>query len=74
MYNPGNNLFAWKEWHKRMLQILWLLLLPFLSLWLMMLFAREKSNLLVSIAISGLLFFISYVHVHVAYLFLQKTF
>jgi len=58
-FNNKNNYFI--EIHKRIAQILWLLLIPFISLFLIMLFAKNKSNLLISIFFSGLLFLSSYI-------------
>jgi lipopolysaccharide export LptBFGC system permease protein LptF len=55
------NLFAFIEYHKRIAQIIWQFLFPFLSLFLIMLFARRKSNLLLSVFISGVLFLTSYI-------------
>ncbi|MFH1461662.1 MAG: LptF/LptG family permease, partial [bacterium] len=56
-----SNLLAFIEYHKRLAQIVWQFLFPFLALFLIMLFAKRKSNLLVSVFISGSLFLISYI-------------
>ena len=62
------------EYHKRLAQILWQFLLPFLSLFLILLFARSKSNLLVSILLSGFLFFVFYFSVNMGFVvFGSKT-
>lgn len=58
--NNGNFL-AKLEFHKRISQLLWQLLLPFLALFLIIIFAKKKSNLLIAIFISGILFLISYI-------------
>ena len=55
----SNNL-ALIEYHKRLAQILWVFFLPFISLWLMFIFARYKSNLLLTVFLSGFLFLIFY--------------
>ncbi|MBD3273307.1 LptF/LptG family permease [Candidatus Dependentiae bacterium] len=55
------NLPAFIEYHKRIAQIIWQFLFPFLSLFLIMLFAKRKSNLLISVFLSGFLFLISYI-------------
>lgn len=49
------------EFHKRLAQLLWQLLLPFLALFLVMLLGQRKSNMLLSIITSGVLFFVQYV-------------
>jgi len=64
---------SWKELHKRLAQILWQLLLPFLVFLSMMLWSRNRSNLLLSVLVSGGLFLGSYVSVNMAYFFLQRS-
>lgn len=64
---------AFKEWHKRIVQILWQFLLPFLSLWAMLVFAQAKSNILLSIILSGFLFLFSYISLNSAYFMLYKS-
>ena len=54
------NLQAYIEYHKRIAQIIWQFLFPILSFFLIMLFARKKSNLLTSVFLSGSLFLLSY--------------
>ncbi len=49
------------EKNKRIAQILWQFLFPFLSLFLIIYFAKSKSNLLIGIFLSGFLFLISYI-------------
>ncbi len=49
------------EIHKRYAQVLWQFLIPFISLFLIMLFAKNKSNLLISLFSSGLIFLLSYI-------------
>ena len=56
-----DNLPAFIEYHKRIAHILWQFLFPFLSLFLIMLFAKRKSNLLISVFLSGSLFLSSYI-------------
>ena len=63
---------AWQEFHKRLGQILWQLLLPFLVFWLMMILGRPKSNVLLSIVVSGGLFLFSYISLNMAYFLLKK--
>lgn len=55
------NVFAFIEYHKRVAQIIWQFVFPFLALFLIMLFAKRKSNLLLSVFISGGLFLVSYI-------------
>lgn len=62
-----------REFHKRFLQLLWQLLLPILIFLGMMIFAKQKSNILLSIVLSGALFLFSYISVNMAYFFLQNT-
>ncbi len=54
-------LSSYIEFHKRLAQLLWQLLLPFLSLFLVMLLGQRKSNMLLGIITSGLLFFVQYI-------------
>ncbi|KKP24743.1 MAG: hypothetical protein SZ59_C0001G0061 [candidate division TM6 bacterium GW2011_GWF2_28_16] len=49
------------EKHKRIAQILWQLFMPFFAIFLIMFFAKNKSNLLISIFLSGFLFLSSYI-------------
>lgn len=60
---------AWKELHKRFIQLLWQLLLPILIFLGMMIFARQKSNILLSVVLSGAFFLFSYISVNMAYFF-----
>ncbi|MFH1644082.1 MAG: LptF/LptG family permease [bacterium] len=55
------------EFHKRIAQTLWQFLLPFLSLFLILLFARNKSNLLISVLLSGFLFLSFYFSVNLGF-------
>ena len=55
------NLPAFIEYHKRIAHIIWQFLFPFLSLFLIMIFAKRKSNLLISVFLSGMLFLSSYI-------------
>ena len=55
------NLPAFIEYHKRIAHIIWQFLFPFLSLFLIMIFAKRKSNLLISVFLSGTLFLSSYI-------------
>ncbi len=52
---------AMVEYHKRWVQILWLLLLPLLSWLLMLVVARRASNILRAVGASGSLFLFSYI-------------
>jgi lipopolysaccharide export LptBFGC system permease protein LptF len=54
------------EFLKRIAQILWMLLFPFLGLALIFRFGGKKSNLLVSVVTSGLIFLFSYISIAVA--------
>lgn len=67
------NLRAFQEFHKRVGQVLWQLLLPFLMLWLMMFFGKKRSNLLLSVIVGGGLFLFSYISLNMAYFFLSKN-
>jgi len=49
------------ELHKRIAQVLWQFLFPFFALFGIFLLGRKKSNLLLGVAFSGLLYFFSYV-------------
>lgn len=64
---------AWKELHKRLVQLLWQFLLPILIFLGMMIFAKQKSNILLSVVLSGAFFLFSYISVNMAYFFLQQT-
>lgn len=63
---------AWQEFHKRIGHLIWQLFLPFMVLWTMMLFAKIKSNLLLSVVVSGGLFLCSYLSLNMAYFFLNR--
>jgi lipopolysaccharide export LptBFGC system permease protein LptF len=54
------------EFFKRIAQILWQLLFPFLALCAMMVFSRKKSNLLIAVAFGGSIFLFSYICLNVA--------
>lgn len=54
------------ELYKRISQILWQLLFPFLALWGIMVFAKRKSNLLLSVFLSGSIFLFSYISLNFA--------
>lgn len=54
------------EFLKRVSQILWLFFFPILGIFFIFRFGRKKSNLLVAITTSGLLFFASYISIAVA--------
>jgi lipopolysaccharide export LptBFGC system permease protein LptF len=71
--NKDSNDVAWKEFHKRIIQIIWQLLFPFLALWSILLLARKKSNLLMSVILSGSIFLFSYITVNVGALLLHKS-
>jgi len=64
---------SWKELHKRFVQLLWQLLFPFLIFFGMMIFARQKSNILLSVVLSGAIFLFSYLSLNMAYFFLRRT-
>lgn len=51
------------EFLKRISQILWMMLFPFLGLILIFRFGGKKSNLLVSVVTSGLIFLFSYISI-----------
>ena len=57
---------AFVEYHKRIAQILWQFLFPFLGLWGIIIFARRKSNLLMSLLLSGSFFLFSYITLNLA--------
>lgn len=50
----------WTEGHKRRAQLVWQILLPWCALWLIKIRARRKSNLLLMLVLSGLLFLVYY--------------
>lgn len=54
------------EFLKRIVQILWLLLFPILGLFFIFRFGKKKSNLLIAVTTSGLIFLISYISIAVA--------
>lgn len=68
-----NNNEARRELHKRIVQIIWQLLFPFLMLWSMMIYSKNKSNVLLSIVFSGLFFLFSYISLNMAYFLLTKS-
>lgn len=55
---------AFMEYHKRIVQILWQFFFPFLGLLGIIIFARRKSNLLISVLLCGSLFLFSYINVN----------
>jgi|SaaInlStandDraft_4_1057021.scaffolds.fasta_scaffold03628_3 lipopolysaccharide export LptBFGC system permease protein LptF len=67
------NDFAWKEFHKRLIQILWQILLPFMALFTIFIFGKKRSNILISIVLSGILFLLSYVSLNFASLLLDRN-
>lgn len=48
---------------KRLAQVFWVFLFPFLALCLIFILGRKKSNLLVAVLSSGLVFFLSYIFI-----------
>ncbi|MFC1894926.1 LptF/LptG family permease [Candidatus Dependentiae bacterium] len=48
------------EYYKRIAQVVWQFMFPFLALWGIVIFGKRKSNLLLSILLSGILFLVSY--------------
>ena len=70
----GVNPDAAFELHKRISQIIWQFMFPFLALFGIFLLGRKKSNLLLGVVFSGLLYFVSYVCSAVAQGFLQHFF
>ncbi len=65
---------AFVEYYKRIAQIFWQFLFPFLALWGIMILGRKKSNLLISIAFSGFLFLFSYICLNVALIVHQSKY
>ena len=65
---------SWKEFHKRIVQIIWQLFFPFLIFWGIMILGKHKSNLLLSIILSGTIFLFSYISLNMAYFFLQRSY
>ena len=63
----------WKELHKRSAQLIWQLLLPFLIFWAMMSIGRERSNLLLSVLVSGGFFLLSYISLNMAHYLLTGS-
>jgi len=61
----GNDSFA-IEYYKRIAQVFWQLLFPFLGLWGIMVFGRKKSNLLLSVGLSGAIFLFSYISLNLS--------
>lgn len=51
------------EFHKRLAQIFWLLLFPLIALMNVLALGRSKSNLLLGVCFTGLLFLVSYVSI-----------
>lgn len=64
---------AWQEMHKRFAQISWQFLLPILIFLSMMIFAQQKSNILLSVVLSGSFFLLSYISLNMAYFFLRRV-
>jgi lipopolysaccharide export LptBFGC system permease protein LptF len=62
------------EFFKRMAQILWQFLFPFLALFMMMVFSRNKSNLLIAVALGGTTFLFSYICLNIAQIFYNTIF
>lgn len=60
------------EWQKRLAQIFWLLLFPFLAFLIIFIFGKQKSNLLLSLVSSSSLFLILYISTSVAQLFISN--
>ncbi len=57
---------AWVELHKRIVQILWILVIPCISFWLFIFACTYKSSLFISILISGGLFLYSLISMNTA--------
>ncbi|KKQ32495.1 MAG: hypothetical protein US49_C0007G0037 [candidate division TM6 bacterium GW2011_GWF2_37_49] len=51
---------------KRLAQLMWLLLFPFLALYSIFIFGRKKSNMLVAVITSGVIFLTSYISIALA--------
>lgn len=62
------------EFHKRLAQLLWQLVLPFLALFLVLMFGQRKSNMLLGIITSGMLFFVQYMALTLAQVMQSSTF
>lgn len=54
------------EFLKRVVQILWLFLFPLLGMCFILKFGKKKSNLLIAVSTSGLLFLFSYISIAIA--------
>lgn len=67
LWKTRKNQEADYEFHKRLAQILWLFLFPFLALMNVLSRGGRKSNLLLSVAFNGLLFLISYISLSLAH-------
>lgn len=52
---------AWCEFHKRLAQVAWHMSIPFLAVWSIKRFGRRKSNLLISLLLSGMIFLAYYI-------------
>ncbi|MCK4651282.1 LptF/LptG family permease [Candidatus Babeliales bacterium] len=64
-----DNAVVYIEYYKRIAQIFWQIIFPFLGLWSIMVFAKRKSNLLISIFLSGFIFLFSYLSLNFAQMF-----
>jgi hypothetical protein len=63
---------AWFEVHKRIAQVVWQFLFPFLAFWGLFICGRRKSNFLSSIIFNGLLFLCCYITITAAQIFIQN--
>lgn len=63
LWKLNNNYEASYEFHKRLVQVLWLLMFPLFALMNVLAFGGSKSNLLLGILFMGLLFLLSYVSI-----------
>jgi len=62
------------EWNKRLAQVIWFLLFPFLAFLIIFTFGKTKSNLMLSLVSSSLLFLILYISTSIAQLFISSFF
>lgn len=65
---------AFIEWNKRFAQLLWLFLFPFLAFFIIFVFGKSKSNLVLSLTSTGLLFLVSYITTSIAQIFISNSY
>jgi lipopolysaccharide export LptBFGC system permease protein LptF len=73
LWLKGQDKKVYAEFHKRVVQVIWQMIIPFLGLFGAFIFQR-RNNLIGSFLFSGLLFLIMYIFLTLGQLWIQNTF